>query len=315
MLKLGWLGFHEEGQAPLQALLRSGWKVDCLITLCRDRLARRSGAVDFAPLADAHGIPLFRVADINDAESQALLRERQLDLLFVIGWSQILSPEVLALAKLGAVGSHASLLPQDRGSAPVNWCLIRGERMSGCTLFWLDPAVDSGDIIAQEPIPITPYDTCATVYDKVGQANARMVLDFLEELRHGRLPRRPQAESENQILPRRRPEHGRIDWRQSAHRLYDFIRALTRPYPGAFSWLNGTRYSIWTSARLDSQLLPPLRPGTVVGPCQSPEPRACGQIVACGAGALLLLELEGPFGEVLKGAELSEQAWQGLVWQ
>ena len=315
MLKLGWLGFHQEGQAPLQALLRSGWKLDCLITLRSDQLARRSGAADFGPLAQAQGIPLFRVANINDEESQALLRARQLDLLFVIGWSQILRREVLSLAQLGVVGSHASLLPHDRGSAPVNWCLMRGDRMSGCTLFWLDPAVDCGDIIDQEPIPITPYDTCATIYEKVGQANARMILGLLEELSRGRLPRRPQGECEEQVLPRRRPEDGRIDWSQSADRLYDFIRALTPPYPGAFSWLGGTRYSIWTSARLDLQPLPLHRPGTVLGPCRSPELRACGQIVACGVGTLLLLELEEPFGGMLKGVELSEQAWQGMVWQ
>jgi methionyl-tRNA formyltransferase len=315
MLKLGWLGFHQEGQAPLQALLRAGWKLDCLITLRSDQLARRSGAIDFGPLAEAQGIPLFRVANINDEESQALLRARQLDLLLVIGWSQILRPEVLSLAQLGVVGSHASLLPHDRGSAPVNWCLMRGDRMSGCTLFWLDPAIDCGDIIDQEPIPITPYDTCATIYEKVGQANARMILGLLEELSCGRLPRRPQGDCEDQVLPRRRPEDGRIDWRQSADRLYDFIRALTRPYPGAFSWLGGTRYSIWTSARLDLQIPPVQRPGTVLGPCRSPEPRACGQIVACGVGALLLLELEGPLGGVVKGVELSEEAWQGMVWQ
>jgi methionyl-tRNA formyltransferase len=314
MLRLGWLGFHQEGQAPLQALLRSGWKLDCLITLRNERLACRSGAVDFGPLAEAEGIPLFRIANINDEESQALLRARQLDLLFVIGWSQILRPEVLSLARLGVVGSHASLLPHDRGSAPVNWCLMRGDRMSGCTLFWLDPAVDRGDIIDQEPIPITPYDTCATIYEKVGQANARMILGFLDELDRGRLPRRPQGDCEGRVLPRRRPEDGLIDWTQSADRLYDFIRALTRPYPGAFSWLGDTPYSIWNSARLDVQLLPAHRPGTVLGPCRSPEPRACGQIVACGLGALLLLEVEEPVSGVLEGVELSEQAWHGMVW-
>jgi methionyl-tRNA formyltransferase len=315
VLKLGWLGCHQEAEAPLQALLRSGWKLDCLITLRSDQLARRSGAADFGPFAEAQGIPLFRVTNINDEESQALLRARQLDLLFVIGWGQILRPEVLALARLGVVGSHASLLPHDRGSAPVNWCLMRGDHMTGCTLFWLDPAVDRGDIIDQEPIPITPYDTCATIYEKVGQANARMILGLLEELSQGRLPRRPQGDCEDRLLPRRRPKDGLIDWNQSADRLYDFIRALTRPYPGAFSWLGDTRYSIWTSARLDDlQLLPPHRPGTVLGPCRSPEPRACGQIVACGVGALLLLELEEPSGGLLQGVELSEQAWQGMVW-
>ena len=313
-LKIGWLGFHEEGQAPLQALLRCGWKLDCLLTLPKEQLAQRSGAVDFGPLAEAHGIPLFRVANINDAASLAFLRTRELDLLFVIGWGQILRREILTLTRLGVVGSHASLLPHNRGSAPVNWCLIRGERTTGCTLFWLDPAVDRGDIIAQEPIPITPYDTCATIYERVGQANASMILDFLEELCHGRVPRRAQSEAEDQLLPRRRPKDGLIDWTQSADRLYDFIRALARPYPGAFSWLGSTRYSIWTSALLDLPRLPVLPPGTIIGPSRSPEPRACGQIVACGIGALLLLELEKPDGEMLTGVQLSEQAWQGVVW-
>jgi methionyl-tRNA formyltransferase len=313
-LKIGWLGFHEEGEAPLQALLQSGWKFDCLVTLHKEQLAARSGAVDFGPFAEAHGIPLFRVSNINDADAQALLRPRQLDLLFVIGWGQILRPEALMLARLGVVGSHASLLPHNRGSAPVNWCLIQGERTTGCTLFWLDPAVDRGDIIAQEPIPITPYDTCATIYQKVGQANASMILDLLEELDHGRLPRRAQGKSEEQVLPRRRPKDGLIDWTQSADRLYDFIRALARPYPGAFSWLGDTRYRIWTSALLDLPRLPTLPPGTVIGASRSPEPRACGQIVACGTGALLLLELEKPDGDMLTGAQLSERTWRGMVW-
>jgi methionyl-tRNA formyltransferase len=313
-LKIGWLGFHEEGQAPLHALLQAGWLLDCLVTLREEQLAQRSGAVDFGPFAEAHGIPLFRIANINDAEAQALLRARELDLLFVIGWGQILGPEALTLARLGVVGSHASLLPHNRGSAPVNWSLIRGERTTGCTLFWLDPAVDRGDIIAQEPIPISAYDTCATIYDKVGQANANMILELLEELCHGRLPRRAQGESEVQVLPRRRPKDGLIDWTQSADRLYDFIRALARPYPGAFSWLGDTRYGIWTSALLDLPRLPTLHPGTIIGPSRSPEPKACGQIVACGIGALLLLELEDSDGGILTGVQLSEQAWRGMAW-
>jgi methionyl-tRNA formyltransferase len=313
-LKIGWLGFHEEGQAPLQALLQAGWKLDCLVTLREEQLARRSGAVDFGTFAETHSLPLFRIANINDAEARALLRARELDLLFVIGWGQILGPEALTLARLGVVGSHASLLPRNRGSAPVNWSLIRGERTTGCTLFWLDPGVDRGDIIAQELIPISAYDTCATIYDKVGQANAKMILELLEEVRHGRLPRRAQGESEVQVLPRRRPKDGLIDWTQPADRLYDFIRALTRPYPGAFSWLGDTRYSIWTSALLDLPRLPTLAPGTIIGPSCSPEPRACGQIVACTSGALLLLELEKPDGEILSGVQLSEQRWRGMAW-
>jgi len=115
------------------------------------------------------------------------------------------------------------------------------------------------------------------------------------------------------VLPRRRPADGLIDWSQRGGAVYDFVRALTKPYPGAFGWLDGKRWRIWQAA-----LVPgtpgPARPGEVIGPVVCPLEASCGQLVACGTGAVLLLELEADDGEILRGRRLSEQPWSGKVW-
>jgi methionyl-tRNA formyltransferase len=96
-------------------------------------------------------------------------------MVFVIGWTQILRPETLKLATIGMIGAHASLLPHNRGRAPINWALIRGEKQTGNSLIWLAEDVDSGDIIDQTVIPISPYDTCASLYTRVGESNKEMI--------------------------------------------------------------------------------------------------------------------------------------------
>src|SRR5439155_295878 len=119
------------------------------ITLHSELAAQRSGAVDYAPVCTRYGIPLARVGSINEPDGLAALRTLDADVVFVIGWSQILRPAALRLARTGMIGAHASLLPQLRGSAPINWALIRGERQTGNSLIWLAEDVDQGAIIDQ----------------------------------------------------------------------------------------------------------------------------------------------------------------------
>ncbi len=164
-MRLGWLSFHREGLEALTALLETAHHVHCVMTLRRDLLAERSGSVDYRPLCERFGVPLYEIDNINRVESQALLKKQNLDVLFVIGWSQILSDQTLRLARRGMIGAHASMLPKYPGSAPVNWAIIKGDTRTGNTLIWLEPGVDSGAIIDQTEFPITPFDTCATLYD------------------------------------------------------------------------------------------------------------------------------------------------------
>jgi methionyl-tRNA formyltransferase len=313
-MRIGWIGFHMEGLPALRALLERGPRVEAVITLDEERRARRSAAVDYEGLTRRFGVPLFQVADINHESSVRLLQGFALDVAFVLGWSQIIRPPALRSCRLGMIGAHASLLPHNRGSAPINWAIIRGETQAGNTLMWLAEGVDEGDIIDQVSFPITPYDTCATLYEKVAASNREMVLRLVPALLRGERPGRPQPPSGEEILPRRRPEHGRLDWSQDSPAVYNFIRALTRPYPGAFASLEGERWFIWQAALVPAGAPAGAAPGEVLGPVLSPLPEACGQAVACGRGVVVLLEVEDARGRVLKGPGLSDQSWRGKVW-
>src|ERR1044072_9779228 len=139
-MRCAWVGSHREGLPALEALLDAGADVVAAVTLTADAAARPSGVADYEPLCSRFGVPLHQVADINSPAAVTLLRSLDVDVLFVIGWSQILRPAALETARIGVVGAHASMLPKNRGSAPINWALIHGEHETGNSLMWLPPA-------------------------------------------------------------------------------------------------------------------------------------------------------------------------------
>lgn len=312
-MRIGWIGFHVEGVLALRALLQLEAPVVGVITLPPTAALRMSGVADHASLCRQFGVPVYEVDDINSPRGHDVLRRMDLDLAFVIGWTQLVRPAARGLVRGGMIGAHASLLPHGRGRAPVNWALIRGERSTGNTLFWLDDAVDGGDVIDQVPIPIGPYDTCSSLYARVAESNRRMILRVLPRLLSGQRPGTPQPAAPEPPLPRRRPADGRLDFSRSAGEVYDFVRALTRPYPGAFSSIDGTRWTVWQAALVPGDAADAAA-GEVLGPVVSPVPEACGQLVRCGQGAVVLLELEDERGQIVKGAELSDRDWRGRCW-
>ncbi len=313
-MRIGWIGFHVEGLLALRGILERGFPIEALITLKSDLAAKRSGAGDYSLLCREFGVPLYDVANINDDESLSLLRKLSLDVAFVIGWTQIVRPEALNLVKFGMIGAHASLLPHNRGRAPINWALIKGEKQTGNSLMWLADGVDTGDLIDQVVIPITAYDTCASLYEKVAESNRDMIINLIPRLLANERPRRAQSHNEEPNLPGRRPKDGLINWSMKNSTVYDFVRALTKPYPGAFSLLDGKRWTIWQCALLPGSISFDAMPGEIIGPVISPVEGACGLVVACGTGAIVLLELEDDSGETLRGRSLSDQDWKGRVW-
>jgi methionyl-tRNA formyltransferase len=316
-MRIGWIGFHAEGIPALRALVECQAPLEVVVSLRPEAAAPRSGAADYRTLCRSLRLPLHEVDNINHDSSVEFLSRSELDLVFVIGWTQILKPEVLRLARVGMIGAHASLLPADRGRAPINWSLIKDAQMTGNTLLWLSDGVDAGDIIDQTLIPISPYDTCASIYRQVAVANRDMILRTLPRLLAGERPGRAQAIESGDLLPARRPADGLIDWTRPSREVYNFVRALTRPYPGAFTYAGDERVTIWKSA-----LLPDLpiaatsgraQPGAVLGPVRCPDQRACGQVIACGDGAVVLLEIQNDAGVVIRGRALSDLHWTGQV--
>lgn len=311
--RIVWVGFHEEGHACVPAMVRAGFSIEAIFTLTAEALSKRSGGFDYTTQANEYNIPLYKVDNINDPDAIQKLRELQPDLIFVIGWSQILGPEALASAPL-VLGAHASLLPLNRGSAPINWAIINGESQTGNTLIRLREGVDTGEILAQRAFDISLIDSCQTLYQKVAATNTAMVVEVLQKLIAGSLEGKRQSElagfNESAILPRRRPQDGLIDWHQSSRRIYDFIRAQTRPYPGAFTCIKGTEVRIWTAAltlgskeQLPKELSSEL-PGSVSGFFYSPDPSVCGVYIDTMDGAVLITEIEPHGSDPLRGQAL-----------
>lgn len=284
------VGCVEVGRECLEELLECGADVRAVITLDPELARTTSGYVTFDALAWRFGFPVFPVRSVDDADVIARLRGLAPDVIFVIGWQRLLPRMVLEIPRHSCVGMHASLLPRYRGHAPVNWAIINGERETGMTMLYLDERADAGDIIDQRAFPIELEDTCATVYAKAALAGRQMLRTHLAGLLSGIAPRRPQVRLETP-MPRRRPEDGAIDWGGPSRAIYDWVRALTRPYPGAFSFVGGRRLYVWET-RLVAGAKPDLAPGTVVRVGLE------GVLVATGDGVLLLtsVELEGGTG-------------------
>ena len=242
------VGAVHEAVPALAVLLASEAETAEVVTLPGGPAASTSGFVDLEPMARAHGVAVRRCADINSAASVRRFRELRPDLIVVTGWTRLLSAELLSVPPRGVVGFHASLLPRYRGRAPVNWAILRGEAVTGNTMMYLDASVDTGDIIDQQMVPITGDDTCATVYAKIGEAGADMLRCRLLALLAGTALRRPQGSADGPPLPKRTPGMGITDWNRSSRAVHDWIRALTWPYPGAFTFLAERKVMLWASA-------------------------------------------------------------------
>jgi len=258
------VGAVHEAEPALEALLEGGAKVVAVFTLSPRLAARTAGFVDLEPLALAHDVPVIRVDNLNDPAEVERIRALDPDLIVTVGWTRLLGDRLLTLPSHGCVGFHASLLPRDRGRAPVNWAILRGDRVTGNTMMFLASGADTGDIIDQRPVTIEPDDTCATVYAKVAAAGADMLRAHLRALLAGRAPRRPQGAAPGDVLPKRTPDMGITDWNRPPRAVHDWIRALTHPYPGAFGFVGGRKVYLWRSEtpRADEPEGPP---GVILG--------------------------------------------------
>jgi methionyl-tRNA formyltransferase len=245
-IRIVFVGCHQEGKECLQEILKLGGHVVGLFTFTDELAQQTSGAVSFLDISEKYSIPLYKVKTTNSPESVELFKKLAPDIIFVIGWTRLISKQILEIPKYGCVGMHASLLPKYRGRAPVNWVLINNESESGNTALLLDEGVDTGKMITQRRYPLTLADTCQTVYHKVAEAGRSMLQEIMHVLaREQRLPQKSQPDEHASEMPKRRPEDGVIDWQKSSLELFNWVRALTHPYPGAFTYFNNRRLFIW----------------------------------------------------------------------
>jgi len=228
----------------------------------------------------------------------ALLDRYRPGLVLVCGWYWKIPPETLAKAPAGFVGLHASLLPRYRGFAPLVWSLLRSESRAGISLFYMEDGLDTGDILSRKSFRLGPDATIAEALDTAEGLSLEAIRETLPLLLAGAAPRLPQDHSQASYCSQRRPEDGLLDWRAAAPEIHNAVRAQTRPYPGAFTFLEGRKLFVWKTRRFAADYHG--IPGLVA------ESRAGEAVVTCGQGALILVEaqLEGqeprPAGEILR---------------
>lgn len=256
--------YQEVGCVCLEALSDLGAEV-CAVFTHEDDPGEERWFRSVAELARHQGLPVFTPEQVGTPEWLARLRAWDPDFLFSFYYRKILPPEVLATARRGALNLHGSLLPRYRGRCPVNWVLIHGEQETGVTLHYMEARADRGDIVAQRRVPISEEDTVRTLYAKITVAARELVLETYPLLCAGTAPRVPQDHSAATKFGGRRPEDGRIDWSAEARTIYNLVRAVTHPYPGAFTEWQGRRLFVW-EARVDTtRSAEGVAPGTVVG--------------------------------------------------
>lgn len=236
--------YSEVGVVCLEELLAQGARVVGVFTHADDQFEEIWFRSVARTAADS-GIPVFTPEDINAAEEIKRIRELRPDILFSFYYRKLISKEILDIPPMGAYNMHGSLLPRYRGRACVNWAVLKGETQTGATLHVMTERADAGDILDQEAVPIEFTDTAQDVFWKVRDAARKVLSRTWPLLREGKAPRMPQDESLATTFGRRRPADGLIDWCKSAIDLYNLIRAVTHPFPGAFSFIGERKLFIW----------------------------------------------------------------------
>jgi len=234
--------YHDMGYACLDALLKMGAPIAALFTH-RDDAHEEIWWRSCADLATSRGVP------VHFDESVETLGEKisalKPTLIYSFSYRHLIPASVLDLAPVGAFNLHPSLLPAYRGRAPVNWVLVNGERETGVTLHYMVARADAGDIVGQRVVAIDDGDNALTLYRKLVPLGVDLVEEMHTKVVAGNAPRRTMDISKGSYFGRRKPEDGRIDWRWPARRIFNLVRAVTHPYPGAFCFVSGRKLFLW----------------------------------------------------------------------
>lgn len=214
-------------------------------------------------LANAHGIPFQPFVRVRDPFVREFVSTKSPDLLLVIGLSQLVPDDLVSLASRGGLGFHPTMLPQGRGRAPVAWTILRGAQPA-VSLFSLTDEADAGDIVYQQPIPVHETDYAQDLIDRICIGLEKAVAHLAPAFREGNLPSVPQNEAEATYWPKRGEADGIIDWSTPTAEIHRLIRAVGRPYPGAYSFIDGWKVRIWRASPEGGSPESRNAPGTVV---------------------------------------------------
>ncbi len=278
--------YHDTGYAVMEELLALGAPIAALFTH-QDDPHEEIWWRSCASLAARNSIPVF-IPDRVDAAVIAQVAALHPEVIYSVYYRYLLPDAILNSASIGAFNLHGSLLPKYRGRAPVNWMIVNGEREAGLTLHHMVARADAGDIVAQRSCTIEDDDTALTLYRKLVPLGAEIMREYHPPIVTGRAPRIRQDLARGSYFGRRGPADGRIDWRWPARRIFNLVRAVTHPYPGAFCFAAGRKLFVW-EARMASADGLRGAPGEIIGE------RDGGLEISAGQGSLIIrrVHIEG----------------------
>ena len=295
--------YHNMGIAGLDALFNHGFDIEAVFTHEDDPLEHCwFGSVK--NWAEQKNIAVYTTEEVNSPKLIAKIAGLNPDIIFSFYYRKMIRQEILDLPKVGAFNLHGSFLPHYRGRCPVNWVIIKGEKRTGVTLHYMVDKPDAGDIVGQKAVVVDFSDTAKTLYDKLCRVAKELLDELLPLIKNGQIPRQKQDLKAGNYYGGRRPEDGRIDWNKSADEIYNLIRGVTRPYPGAFALKeNKEKVIIWWAE-----------------PKESNKSKATGDmeissqdvLVQTGKNAIKLLEIEIQ-GKCYIGFQIVEYFRQGKV--
>ena len=298
-MRIVFMGTPDFSVPALKALVEAGHQVIAVVTQ-PDKQKGRGKEVQMTPVkiqAMEYGIPVYQPAKVREASFVEVLKGLEADVYVVIAFGQILPKAVLELPKYGCINIHASLLPKYRGAAPIQWCVIDGERETGITTMMMDVGLDTGDMLEKAVIPIEEKETGGSLHDKLSMAGGDLILSTLKKLEEGTLVRTPQTDEGTCYAKMLTKSLGDIDWNQGAVSIERLIRGLN-PWPSAYTMWNGKTIKIWAAdviagreaADFLSESGVPAETGTAPGTVVCSDKR--GLVVCTGGGLLSIRELQ-----------------------
>ncbi|MQG94676.1 bifunctional UDP-4-amino-4-deoxy-L-arabinose formyltransferase/UDP-glucuronic acid oxidase ArnA [Pseudomonas sp. MN1F] len=293
--------YHDIGCAGIEALLDSGYDIAAVFTHADDPKENAFYA-SVAQLCARKGIPVHAPEDVNHPLWVERISQLNPDYLFSFYYRNLLGEPLLATGRKGAFNLHGSLLPRYRGRAPANWVLVNGETETGVTLHRMVKRADAGAIVAQLRVAIERSDTALSLHGKLRAAAADLLRDTLPDLRQGKVSETPQDESKATVFGRRTAADGRLDWQQPAETLFNLVRAVTQPYPGAFCQVGEHKLIVWSAEVVKGN------DGLAAGRVISTDPLR----IACGEDSLVInAGQRNDNGLYLSGPQLANEL--GLV--
>ncbi|MBQ8591918.1 MAG: methionyl-tRNA formyltransferase [Lachnospiraceae bacterium] len=289
-MKIVFMGTPDFAVDALEAIIQAGHEITCVVTQ-PDKPKGRGKEMQFPPVKECaiqHNLPVFQPVKIKTPEAIETLKTYDADIYVVAAFGQILSQEILDMPKYGCVNIHASLLPKYRGSAPIQWAIINGETETGVTIQQMNAGVDTGDILCKAIVPIAAKETGASLFDKLSEAGAKLIVEALKQIEAGTLIAEPQDDSQATHAKMLTKSLGHIDWTQSAVTIERLIRGLNS-WPSAYTSLRGKTLKIWEADVAEDVQEQKGTPGTVIGVTKD------AIVVQTGEGVLQLsnIQLEG----------------------